>query len=243
MGTEDLETTIKANLYRVAERLENAAASVNRDPLEIRLVVVTKGHPIAVVKAALQAGARTLGENYVDEAEEKILALSEEHGVEWQMIGHIQGRKARRVCELFHYVHSLDSLRLGIRLDRFAGELKRRMPVLLECNTSGEETKSGFAAWQEDQWDSLADQAQQICELPNLELRGLMTMAPYFDDPEQARPCFVRLSRLRDFLSRQLPQASLEELSMGMSGDFEVAVQEGATIVRVGQAILGPRTG
>jgi len=243
LGTEDLETTIKANLYRVAERLENAAASVNRDPLEIRLVVVTKGHPIAVVKAALQAGARTLGENYVDEAEEKILALSEEHGVEWQMIGHIQGRKARRVCELFHYVHSLDSLRLGIRLDRFAGELKRRMPVLLECNTSGEETKSGFAAWQEDQWDSLADQAQQICELPNLELRGLMTMAPYFDDPEQARPCFVRLSRLRDFLSRQLPQASLEELSMGMSGDFEVAVQEGATIVRVGQAILGPRTG
>lgn len=238
-----LETTIKENLRQVNERLKNAAGSVNRDPLEIRLVVVTKGHPIAVVKAALQAGAQTLGENYVDEAEGKILALSEEHGVEWHMIGHIQGRKVGRVCEVFNYVHSLDSLRLGIRLDRFAGELNKRMPVLLECNTSGEESKFGFAAWQEDQWDSLADQAQQIWELPNLALQGLMTMAPYFDNPEQARPYFVRLSRLRDFLSRQLPQASLEELSMGMSGDFEVAVQEGATIVRVGHAILGPREG
>ncbi len=240
---EDIDQTIKTNLHQVMGRLENAAYSVNRDPSGIRLVVVTKGHPNHAVKALLLAGVRTFGENYVEDAEGKILANLKEHGVEWHMIGHIQKRKARRVCELFQYVHSLDSLALGVRLDRFAGELNKRMPVLLECNVSGEESKFGFHAWHEDLWDSLADQAQQIWELPNLELRGLMTMAPYFDDPEQARPDFILLNRVRDALARRLPITCLEELSMGMSGDFEVAVQEGATIVRIGQAILGPRVG
>jgi pyridoxal phosphate enzyme (YggS family) len=140
-------------------------------------------------------------------------------------------------------VHSLDSIQLATRLDRFAGELNRRLPILLECNISGETSKFGFNAWDENQWERLADQVQQIWELPNLELRGLMTLAPYFENPERARPFFVKMSRLRDNLTRKLPPTSVGELSMGMSGDFEVAVQEGATIVRIGQAILGPRMG
>jgi hypothetical protein len=225
------------------DRIHDAAVSAGRETQSVRLVVVTKAHPVEVALAAVKAGARLLGENYVEEAEGKILSISGEHGVEWHMIGHIQSRKARRVCELFQYVHSLDSLHLANRLDRFAEELAIRMPVLLECNVSGEESKTGFPAWDEHLWADLAQQARQIGELPNLELHGLMTMAPYYDEPERARPFFRKLVRVRDYLSKDLPQVSWSELSMGMSGDFEVAIQEGATIVRVGQAILGHRPG
>jgi len=225
------------------DRIHDAAVSAGRETQSVRLVVVTKAHPVEVALAAVKAGARLLGENYVEEAEGKILSISGEHGVEWHMIGHIQSRKARRVCELFQYVHSMDSLKLANRLDRFAEELNIRMPVLLECNVSGEESKTGFPAWDEHLWADLAQQARQIGELPNLELHGLMTMAPYYDEPERARPFFRKLVRVRDYLSKDLPQVSWSELSMGMSGDFEVAIQEGATIVRVGQAILGHRPG
>ncbi len=157
------------------------------------------------------------------------------------MIGHVQSRKARPVAELFDYLHSLDSLKLARRLDASCGEFGRRLPVLLECNVSGEETKFGYPAWQEDRWDALLPEINEIASLPNLELRGLMTMAPYLDNPEQARPYFSRLRRLRDFLQSRVAGASLSELSMGMSADYQVAIEEGATWVRIGTAIFGPR--
>jgi hypothetical protein len=241
MGIFLLESQIKTNLDRVLENIARAAQRSSRNPDAVRLVVVTKGHSLERVMAALAAGARYLGENYVEEALEKIAPMSGQIGVEWHMIGHIQSRKARPVSENFAYVHSLDSLKLAERLDRFAGEINKRLPVLLECNVSGEESKYGFPAWDETQWQSLAQQAEHIAALLNLELCGLMTMPPYFDEPEIARPYFQKLVRLRDFLLKRLPEENLRELSMGMSGDYEVAIQEGATWVRIGQAILGPR--
>ena len=145
------------------------------------------------------------------------------------------------VCGHFHWVHSLDSIKLGNRLNRFAGEARRQLPVLLECNMSGEESKFGFPAWDPALWPRLLSEFQQIARLSNLKLRGLMTMAPFLDDPELARPYFRNLRRLRDYLSENLSWPDFTELSMGMSADFEAAIQEGATMVRVGQAILGPR--
>jgi hypothetical protein len=207
----------------------------------VRLVVVTKGHPLETVRAAVSAGARLLGENYVEEARGKIQAMPEAAWIEWHMIGHVQSRKARQVCQYFEWVHSLDSLKLANRLDRFAGEAGHSLPVLLECNMSGEQTKSGWAAWQEERWDRLAAELAPLLELPNLQVRGLMTMAPFFDQAEPARPYFQLLRRLRDFLADRYPGSDWSELSMGMSVDFTVAVQEGATLVRVGTAILGPR--
>jgi hypothetical protein len=236
-----LESQVKTNLDRVMENITRAAQSAGRDPGSVRLVVVSKGHSLVAVQAALAAGALYLGENYVDEALDKIVSLGSQIGVEWHMIGHIQSRKARQVSENFTYVHSLDSLKLAERLDRFAGEAGKRLPVLLECNVSGEESKFGFPAWEPSQWQALVEQAGQIAALPNLALDGLMTMPPFFDEPEIARPYFRKLVRLRDYLVGKVAGVNLNELSMGMSGDYEVAIQEGATWVRVGTAILGPR--
>jgi pyridoxal phosphate enzyme (YggS family) len=157
------------------------------------------------------------------------------------MIGHIQSRKARLVSENFDWIHSLDSLKLARRLDQFAAEASRRIPVLLECNVSGEGSKSGWEAWREEDWPKLLPELEAVAAYEHLEVHGLMTMAPYLADPEKARPYFNRLRRLQAFLTAQLPQANWHELSMGMSDDFEIAIQEGATIVRIGTAILGPR--
>jgi pyridoxal phosphate enzyme (YggS family) len=206
----------------------------------VRLVVVTKGHSVETAQAVLDAGARHLGENYVEEALPKMDALTEA-GVEWHMIGHVQSRKARPVAEHFAWVQSVDRLKLARRLDRFAGEAGRRLPVLLECNVSGEESKFGWPAWDERRWPEFAEELAPLMDLPNLEVRGLMTMPPYNPDPEVSRPYFERLVRLRDFLAARFPSADWSELSMGMSNDYEVAVQCGATIVRVGTAIVGPR--
>jgi pyridoxal phosphate enzyme (YggS family) len=159
------------------------------------------------------------------------------------MIGHVQSRKAQLVASSFAWVHSLDSLKLARRLDRFAGEVNRRLPALLECNVSGEETKFGWPAWDEARWPELVPSIGELAELPNLELCGLMTMAPFFDSPEQARPYFARLKRLQSYLQAVIPETTLPELSMGMSGDYEAAIQEGATIVRIGTAIMGRRPG
>lgn len=232
---------IAGNYRRVVERLGAAAHSVGRDPSEVNLLVVTKGHSLDVVRAAIQAGARLLGENYVEEAAAKIQAISPDQQVTWHMIGHVQSRKAQQVVDLFAWVQSVDSLKLASRLERFAAEAQRRLPILLECNVSGEETKYGWKAWDETGWPALADELAPIIDLPHLEVRGLMTMPPFSSDPEAARPYFQRLRRLQSMLMKHIPQASWTELSMGMSGDFEVAVQEGATIVRVGTAIVGER--
>jgi hypothetical protein len=158
------------------------------------------------------------------------------------MIGDVQCRKARVVSEYFDWVHSLDSFKLARRLDNFSREYNRVLPVLLECNVSHEDSKFGWSAWDEDRWPEFADEMSPIFELPNLAVRGLMTMPPYNPDPEKSRRYFVKLRKLQDFLAGKFPQASFSELSMGMSADYQVAVQEGATIVRVGTAIVGQRT-
>ncbi len=219
----------------------HTAVLAGRDPDQIHLIVVTKGHPVETIQEAIQAGIRIFGENYPEEAVAKILACQERGAFDWHMIGHVQSRKARLVCEHFTSLHALDSLKLAARLDRFAAELGRRLPVLLECNVSGEESKYGFQAWDETHWESLLPDLEQIAALPGLEVTGLMTVAPYFDDAELARPYFRRLRQLRDFLAEKLPQANWQQLSMGMSGDFQVAIQEGATWLRIGTAIMGQR--
>lgn len=232
---------ITENYSSVVERISAAANRCGRSAAEVRLVVVTKGHPVETIRQVIEAGAQYLGENYVEEAEPKIGQLSEYRNLQWHMIGHVQSRKARAVCSLFNYLHSLDSLKLADRLDRFAGELGIRLPVLFECNVSGEETKSGFPAWQEECWPDLATTLGRVKACANLEVRGLMTMAPFLPQAEMARPYFQRLRRLQTYLSSEIPEASWGELSMGMSADYQVAIEEGATLVRVGTAILGPR--
>jgi pyridoxal phosphate enzyme (YggS family) len=239
--SNQLEREIHSRYKSVLGRVEAAASRAGRSPADVRLVVVTKTHPVELTRAVLKAGALHLGENYAEEAISKKLELEGPPGVSWHMIGHVQSRKAALVTEHFDWVHSLDSLKLANRLNRFAGERGRRIPVLLECNVSGEESKYGWPAWREADWDTLLEPFAQLLELPAVEVHGLMTMAPFLPDPEQARPFFKRLKRLQGYLADCLPGADWSELSMGMSADFEVAIEEGATWIRVGTAITGSR--
>jgi PLP dependent protein len=158
------------------------------------------------------------------------------------MIGHVQSRKARMVAANFNMVHSIDSAKLAGRLNQYSFDLDRRLPVLLEFNVSGEESKFGFSAWEQRQWKNLTPEIEKILTFSNLDVRGLMTMPPFFDDPEFTRPYFQRLRQLQEFLARLYPQVIWKDLSMGTSVDYIAAIQEGATFIRIGQAILGPRT-
>ncbi len=233
-------STIAERFHRVRERIAAAALQAGRSPQDVQLVVVTKGHSVEAVREVVQAGARLLGENYLEEALPKQDALGDVR-VAWHMIGHVQSRKARRVAERFAWVHSIDRFKLALRLSAAATERGRTLPVLLECNVSGETSKFGWPAWEEAHWPALCEALRPVLALPGLEVRGLMTMAPYATDPEMARPVFRRLRALRDYLEEAFPRVSWEHLSMGMSGDFEVAIQEGATLVRIGTAIMGAR--
>ena len=233
---------IYGNIQRVLERIEHAASISGRSPQSIKLVVVTKKQPLELIHAVIESGICYLGENYPDEALPKIDALSAYQQIKWHMIGHVQSRKAELVSFKFDYIHSLDSLKLAERYDRFAALHHRKLPVLLQFNVSAEETKSGWDAWDKQQWIQLIPDLEKIVAMQNLRIHGLMTMPPYTENPEDARPYFVRLARLRDYLATRFPHSDWSELSMGMSGDYEVAIQEGATWVRIGQAILGPRS-
>ncbi len=234
---------IQDNYKRVLERIEKAARDAGRKPQEIRLVVVTKTKPVDTVKDVVEAGARDFGENYVEEAIPKIQAFAENKGLRWHMIGHLQSRKAQLACEYFHYLHSLDSIKLAARLCRSAKTMGKTLPVWLEFNVSGEETKFGWNISHEENWDSVLADIGRIYELPNIDLLGLMTVPPFSDDPEASRPYFRQLKKFQEFVMRQLNPSNFRELSIGMSSDFEVAIQEGSTCVRIGQAILGPRSG
>jgi pyridoxal phosphate enzyme (YggS family) len=237
----DLVTPIRERYLSTLDTIAASARKSGRDPEDIRLVVVTKSQPIEIVQAAIEAGARSLGENYPEEGVMKIQSLSGQSGVEWHMIGHVQSRKARLVADHFALLHSLDSLKLAQRLDRFAGEANRILPVLLEFNVGGEESKSGWNASHESQWDTFLPELQSLLDLPHLRVHGLMTMPPLETDPQEARRFFLRLRLLRDHLATQFPQADWRELSMGTSADYAMAVEEGATLVRVGTAIVGAR--
>jgi pyridoxal phosphate enzyme (YggS family) len=232
---------IRERYQRTLERIAAASRASGRASESVRLVVVTKAQPLEVVQAAVQAGARILGENYPEESINKILSLGIESGVEWHMIGHVQSRKARLVVEHFALLHSLDSLKLAERLNRMAVDAGRLLPVLLEFNVGGEESKYGWSAAREAGWPAFLPEVEEILGLSNLRVRGLMTMPPLETDPADARIYFQTLRRLRDQLASRYPQADWCELSMGTSADYEVAVQEGATLVRIGTAILGSR--
>jgi PLP dependent protein len=237
----ELVASIRENYQRTLDQIAQAARKSGRDPEQVRLVVVTKTQPLETVQAAIEAGVRILGENYPDEGVTKIQSLPAQSGVEWHMIGHVQSRKARLVADHFALLHSLDSLKLARRLDRFAEEAHRVLPVLLELNVGGEESKSGWDAASDAQWESFLPEVAELLELPHLRVQGLMTMPPLETDPEDSRRYFQRLRSLRDRLVSQFPQADWRELSMGTSSDFQVAVEEGATLVRVGTAIVGAR--
>ena len=240
---DELERSIAANLEGVERRIAAACARVGRKRGEVTLVAVSKTRSIAEILAAYRAGVRHLGENRVEEAEEKVPALRESFAADpviWHMIGHVQSRKARGAVEFCDVIHSVDSLHLAARLDRFAAEMGKQVPILLEVNVSGEASKYGFAASDLTMHADLSGQVEQLAALVHLRVEGLMTMAPIVADPEQARPVFRALRQLRDELRDRFTFSSWAELSMGMTDDFEVAIEEGATMVRIGRAIFGP---
>ncbi len=223
--------TIKENLLRVRERIERAAQRAGRDPKEIKLVAVSKTVEVDRVQEAIEAGVSILGENYVQEAQKKIEALGKP--VSWHFIGHLQSNKAKYAVRLFDVIHSIDSIPLAEELNRKAEEPDRVIGVMIEVNLSGEATKFGTDE------ERVLNLAKKIQQLKHLSLEGLMTMPPYFDSPEMSRPYYAALRELKEKMMKE--GAQMKELSMGMSNDFEIAVEEGATYVRVGTAIFGPR--
>jgi PLP dependent protein len=237
----DVVASIRERYLKTLDQIASAAKKSGRKSESVKLVVVTKSQPIETVRAAIEAGALILGENYAEEGVTKIQSLREFSAVEWHMIGHVQSRKAPLVAANFNLMHSLDSLKLAKRLDRFSGEAGRKLPVLLEFNVGGEESKGGWEASDESRWGELLAEVSEVIALPNLQVRGLMAMPPLGEDAEYSRPFFQRMRLLREHLAGQFPQADLSELSMGTSSDFAVAVEEGATFVRVGTAIVGAR--
>jgi len=216
----------------VRRRIEAACVRAGRAPSEITLVAVSKTHPPEAVNAMARLGLRDFGENKAQEARAKIPEC--DGRLRWHMIGHLQTNKARDAVRLFSMIHSVDSLKLAQELEKHAAAQSRRAPVLLEVNVSGEANKFGLKP------EEAVDVALAVNALPRLELRGLMTMAPYSDDPEKSRPHFRRLVEMKRRIEERLG-APLPDLSMGMSGDFEAGIEEGATLVRIGAALFGER--
>jgi hypothetical protein len=246
----DLAGEIALRLAPVRERIASAARRAGRDPSTVTLIGVTKTHGPEVVTAATEAGLRDVGENRVQEALEKMPRVVATPPPRWHLIGHLQRNKARRAATAFDLIHSLDSLRLAESLDRYVREdsppeLPRRLPVLLQISLAGETQKEGFdlpgGLQHTPALRPFYADVEAILRLPALDVQGVMTIAPFVADPEEARPVFRMLRALRDELAKRYPQAAWRELSMGMSNDFEVAVEEGATLVRVGRAIFGER--
>ena len=226
--------SITANLEQVKARIQAALARAGRRD-QVTLVAVTKTVDPVRIAEAYRCGVRHFGENRIQEFAEKRSRLTLP-GTTWHMVGHLQSNKAKRAAEWFDWVESLDSLRLAQRLDHAADQVGKRLPVLIQVHLGGEESKFGV----EEQ--ALLSLVEHVATLEHLELRGLMVLPPYFDDPEQVRPCFRRLPQLAEEIARQqIPRVAMRELSMGMSHDFEVAIEEGATIVRLGTALFGPR--
>jgi pyridoxal phosphate enzyme (YggS family) len=227
---EDLAARVRAVRARVAA----AAGRAGRDPEDVLLVAVSKTVDAERVRAVYELGVKTFGENRVQEARGKIAALRLPL-IRWELIGHLQTNKVARAAELFARVQSVDSLRLAEALDREAGRLGRTLPILLEVNVAGEASKFGLAP------EAAPAAARAVAALPHLRAEGLMTVAPPAADPEAVRPVFRRLRALRDELRAAAPAGDWRHLSMGMTDDFEVAVEEGATIVRIGRALFGAR--
>ena len=225
---------IAKRLEDVCKRIDDAANAAGRNSGSIRLVAVSKTYPASAVLEAYQAGQRVFGENYVQELIAKAAEISEP--VEWHFIGHLQSNKVRQIAGLVTLIHSVDRLSLAEEISRQWGKLGKICDILVQVNISGESTKSGTTE------DGAVSLIADIAALPYVRIVGLMTMPPFFDEPDLARPCFAELKRLSSRIADlDLPGVQMNELSMGMSGDFEAAIREGATLVRVGTAIFGER--
>lgn len=223
---------LAANWQALQQRIAAACARAGRDPASVAVLAVTKGQPPDRVAAAAALGLRLFGENRVQEAKAKI-PLCPSH-LDWHMIGHLQTNKCRDAVQLFQMVHSVDSLRLARELNKWAEKAGRTVPILLEANIAGESSKFGYAP------EQLLAELKELNALPRLEIHGLMTLAPWTPDPEKVRPIFRQLRELKQRCEAALG-VPLQHLSMGMTNDFEVAIEEGATIVRLGTALFGPR--
>jgi pyridoxal phosphate enzyme (YggS family) len=226
---------LKERIQRVQERIKEAAIGCSRSEADIRLVAVSKTMPAEIVREAIEAGMTDFGENYIQEARDKITTLST-CPVSWHYIGHLQSNKAKYAVRMFDLIHSVDSLKLAGELDKFAKKNDKVQDILIQVNVAREDSKSGI--YEEDTIQLLTD----IARLKNVAVKGLMTMPPFFNAPDRVRPYFTALRELRDrIVDENIPGISMKELSMGMTGDFEAAIEEGATMVRVGTAIFGER--
>jgi pyridoxal phosphate enzyme (YggS family) len=234
------QAEIPGNLAHVRAKIAAAARRAGRSASEVTLVGVSKGQSLEKIRSAYHAGLRDFGENRVEEALEKQAQLRELSEIRWHMIGHIQSRKVKRVLPNFRFIHSVDRQKIARKLDQVAGDLNLNVPVLLECNVSGETSKRGWALWDLESWPQILPMFETIQQMKHLEVRGLMTMAPWTSDEDILRGVFRSLTNLRQFVCDHLP-CEWEELSMGMTDDFEIAIEEGATIVRIGRAIFGSR--
>lgn len=225
---------VKENILRIRERIAAAAARAGRDPAGVRLMGVTKTVGDDRILQAVEAGIDIIGENYVQEAKRKIELMGK--NVEWHFIGHLQTNKAKYAVRLFDLIHSVNRMSLAEELNRRAAAAGVVCRVLVEVNLGGEESKSGAPP------EEAPALIRAVAQMANLSIRGLMTMAPWYEDPERARPCFAGLRAIRDRIAAEnIPNVAMRELSMGMTDDFEVAVEEGSTIVRIGRAIFGER--
>jgi len=231
-SANEVRSRIESNLGSVRTRIASAARRGGRDPDDILLVAVTKTVGLQEILYAADLGVEVIGENRVREALAKHGRVGDR--VKWHMVGHLQRRKVRDAVRIFDYIHSVDGLALAEEIDRRCAAAGKTMPILFEVNVSGEETKFGLAP------DETLSVIQQASVLEHIRIEGLMTMAPLLPDPEEARPCFRELARLAESLEREdIPNVTMKHLSMGMTNDFAVAIEEGSTMVRVGTAIFG----
>ena len=227
---------MKDRIKHIEARVAEAAKKAGRNPEDVRLVAVSKTKPVEMVKEALESGQLIFGENYIQEAMEKIETM-DGSAIQWHFIGHLQSKKSKYAAGAFDLIHSVDSLKLATEINKQAAKKGVVQNILIQVNTSGEESKSGTTETE------VLELVRQVAELENVAIKGLMTMPAFFDNPEGARPYFRQLRQVSERIaSLDIPGVEMKELSMGMSGDFEVAIEEGATLVRVGTAIFGARS-
>jgi PLP dependent protein len=226
--------SVEENIRRIRETIAETAEKSGRSPSSVRLMAVTKTVDENRILQAIEAGVDLFGENYIQEAKRKIESIGKQ--VQWHMIGHLQTNKTRTAVGLFEMIHSIDRIELAQELNKRATATGPPLKILIEVNVSGEKTKNGVSP------ADILNLVRDISALPRISVQGLMTMPPYFDDPEEARPYFRKLRELREIIeSEKMPRVEMNELSMGMTGDYGVAIEEGATIVRIGRAIFGER--
>ena len=225
---------VAANYHRILDRISETAGKCGRHPREVKVLGAAKSQSVESIRAAIAAGISLIGENYVQEAQEKKAQIA--GAVEWHMIGHLQRNKAKAAVEIFDLIETLDSVALALELEKQCRQRGKKIRALVEVNLAGEESKSGIAK------DDLASLLETIATLDHVAVEGLMTVPPFREEPEESRPYFRELRELKDkFNAQRIPHVDLQELSMGMTHDYPVAIEEGATIVRIGTALFGPR--